>query len=92
MDPQSGLFLLIERVYEHELLVPLAQVIQEGMEAGEIAPGDVEALAVAIAALMDSLILYSVIWPEFVVELERLEDAAFRILQLTGRASDEIVH
>jgi hypothetical protein len=48
MDPQSGFFPLIERVYEHELLVPLAQVIQEGMGAGEIAPGVVEALAVAI--------------------------------------------
>ena len=51
------------------------------MDAGEIAPGDVEALTVASAALVDGLMLYSLTWPEGLVSDERLEAAMTRLLQ-----------
>lgn len=80
---------LLDRIYWEGIFTPFKHVIQEGMETGEIAPGDAEALTIAITALMDGLMVYSFAWPEGLVSDERLEAILLRLLQPASRGSVE---
>ena len=82
-DPEAEESLLLDRIYREQILPALGRVIQEGIDVGEIAPIDPEALTVALAALVDGLMLYSLIWPEGPVSDERLEAAMLHLLQPT---------
>ena len=79
-DPEAEETLLLDRIWRDRILAPLSQVIQEGMDAGEIADTDPEALTVAIGALFDGLMIGSLVWPEGLVSDERLE-AVMHFLQ-----------
>ena len=81
--PEAEETLLLDRIYREQILPSLGRVIQEGMDAGEIAPVDPEALTVTLAALVDGLMLYSLIWPEGPVSDERLEAVMLHLLQPT---------
>jgi TetR/AcrR family acrAB operon transcriptional repressor len=80
-DSDSGLASILEEVYGGQIMAPLGRIIGEAMELGEIAPGDVEALTLVTAALVDGLMLYMLMWPDAIVPQDRLEVAALRILQ-----------
>ena len=80
-DPEAEETLLLDRIYRDQILAPLSRVIQEGMDAGEIAPTDPEALTVAIGALFDGLMIASLVWPEALVSDERLEAVMLHFLQ-----------
>ena len=82
-DTKAEEGLLLDRIYREQILPPLGRAIQEGIDAGEIAPIDPEALTVALAALVDGLMLYSLIWPEGPVSDERLEAILLLLLQPT---------
>ena len=82
--PESDETLLLDRIYREQILPSLGRVIQEGIDAGEIAPIDLEALTVVLAALVDGLMLYSLIWPEGPVSDERLEAVLLHLLRLTS--------
>ena len=83
LGPEAEETLLLDRIFREQILPSLGRVIQEGIDAGEIAPIDPEALTVALAALVDGLMLYSLIWPEGPVSDERLETAMLHLLQPT---------
>jgi len=78
---EAGGIDLLDSLYQQAIFEPFNRLIQEGMAAGEIVPGDSEALTVAISALLDGLMLYSLVWPEGLVSDERLEAVFLRLLQ-----------
>ena len=80
-DPEAEEALLLDRIWKDRILAPLSRVIQEGMDAGEIAHTDPEALTMAIGALFDGLMIGSLVWPEGLVAEERLEAVMLRFLQ-----------
>lgn len=80
-EPQAKEALLLDRIYHDQILLPLSRVIQEGVGVGEIAPIDPEALTVALAAMIDGLMLYSLVWPEGIVSDERLEAVLLHLLR-----------
>lgn len=81
--PEAEETLLLDRIYREQILPSLGHVIQEGIDAGEIAPADPEALTVALAALVDGLMLYSLIWPDGPISDDRLEAVMLHLLQPT---------
>ena len=71
----------LDRVYREQLFEPISRLIQEAMDAGEIAPGDVRALTIAFSALGDGLMLYSLTIPESQLTDEQMEEVLLRLLQ-----------
>jgi AcrR family transcriptional regulator len=69
------------QIYQEQVLGPLAAVVEEGMRAGEIEPGDPEVVALALGAMVEGLVFYAVAFPEFTIPLGPMEQVLRQFLR-----------